>query len=363
MKLLLLSDIHLGVKNNSDFFLNVIKDYFLKEIIPSIQRNKIDQLWILGDFFDNRYNINVLIENTGINIIKKILKEFPNLKINMIIGNHDIYYKNSLKVNSLRKFANLHKNLKVISTVESFDLDGCKVLAVPWLIEGSENHTEFRKVIEDYKDTGNKRYDWCFGHFEINGFEVVKNVVHQHGLAQSDFKAFDQVYSGHFHIRCKQGNIQYLGSPYEINWNDHGDIKGHYVLDTDTKKVSFFENTLSPKHVHVNVSSIQKDRDILKNIPKQFIKLHIDTDIDESALNDLLTSVENSLPTLMQVIDERYDLEIKNEDIKLDGLIESDALQYALEYVDSIQFDKSISIDEMKKRIIYVYNTVVKDSE
>jgi DNA repair exonuclease SbcCD nuclease subunit len=40
------------------------------------------------------------------------------------------------------------------------------------------------------------------------------------------FRKFDTVMSGHFHHKSDDGQIYYLGTPYEIYWNDWEDKKG-----------------------------------------------------------------------------------------------------------------------------------------
>ena len=47
----------------------------------------------------------------------------------------------------------------------------------------------------------------------------------------SVFDKFDQVFSGHFHTRIySNGNIHYLGNPYEMFWNDVNDPEDLHSL-------------------------------------------------------------------------------------------------------------------------------------
>jgi len=346
MKILLISDIHWGVKKNSEFFINVIRDYFNKEVIPTIEKHNIKQLWILGDYFDDRYTTNVLVENIALKTIKQILSKFKNIEVFILAGNHDIYYKNSLSISSLKKFRNISKRLEIIDGVKEYKIDNLKVIAIPWLIHGSKNWDEFKKIITKYEETNKKQYDLCFGHFEINGFEIIKNLVEKGGLNQKMFEAFGEVFTGHFHIRNKIGNIQYLGSPYEITWNDYGTKKGLTIYDTENNKATFIENKISPKHEHFNISSIKKDSSLLDEMNNNLIKFHIDESIEENELSNILTKIDNKNLFDLQIIDERYD-DIDDENIdEIEDLIDNDALQYAIDYIEQLDHPDEIEIDK-----------------
>ena len=51
-----------------------------------------------------------------------------------------------------------------------------------------------------------------------------KNVIiSQGGRDKEFFRKFDTVMSGHFHHKSDDGQIYYLGTPYEIYWGDWED--------------------------------------------------------------------------------------------------------------------------------------------
>ena len=53
---------------------------------------------------------------------------------------------------------------------------------------------------------------------------------------------FEKVYSGHYHTRSDNGKVYYLGNPYEMYWNDVGDIRGFHIFDTDTMEHTPIDN-------------------------------------------------------------------------------------------------------------------------
>ena len=55
-----------------------------------------------------------------------------------------------------------------------------------------------------------------------------------HGIDSNIFNKFDRVFSGHYHTKSDNGNIFYLGNPYEIYWTDIEDVRGFNIFDTET---------------------------------------------------------------------------------------------------------------------------------
>ena len=64
-------------------------------------------------------------------------------------------------------------------------------------------------------------------------------------MDKSEFQKFDTVMSGHFHHKNDDGQIYYLGTPYEIYWNDYDDPKGFHIFDTETRELERIVNPLT----------------------------------------------------------------------------------------------------------------------
>ena len=358
MRLLLVSDIHLGVKQNSETFLNNTRDFFLKQISPAITSNKIDQLWILGDLFDCRNNTNVLVNNVALQIIATLVKNHPTLPIRILAGNHDIYYKNTLSVTSLKIFKRFHKNVEVISEITEYNLDGCPTLVVPWLVKNSQNYNKFINICKEPK-----KYSLCLGHFEVNGFEIIKGVVEKSGFNEDLFKVFDNVFTGHFHLRNKISNIQYLGCPYEITWNDFGDHKGFTIFDTTTKISTFCQNTISPKHKKIIYSSTLLDESLMNDITGNFIKFYIDEPLSTEQRIELDIQIEAKKPLYCDVINEVIEGTDENgEDIQLSN-INGDTLTLIDEYNAQLPLPIEIKEDEFKLYMKKLYDETVLEDE
>ena len=124
------------------------------------------------------------------------------------------------------------------------------------------------------------------GHLELNGFMATRGHYMEHGMDASVFDKFDRVFTGHYHMRSNQGNVFYLGNPYEMYWNDVNDRnRGFHLFDTDTLEHTPVNNPYQKFHnlyyedtPHQMLDITKYDQKILKVIvrkksdPKQFEK-------------------------------------------------------------------------------------------
>jgi DNA repair exonuclease SbcCD nuclease subunit len=232
MKIAVITDLHWGVRNNSIFFLEQQEKFFYSVFFPYLEEHGITNVWILGDFFENRKMINVQIMNRA----SLFLEEFEKRGINVycLIGNHDIVFKNTNEISSLVPTTKAFSNIKLIRLYDEIDFDGLKVGFISWISPDVKD-----QCLTWLRSTDAKVI--C-GHFEINSFEIIRGVVCNNGLEPSLFERFDAVYSGHFHIKSSNGIIQYLGNAYQTNWGEAGYEKGFHIFDTKTKTLEFIKN-------------------------------------------------------------------------------------------------------------------------
>ena len=114
------------------------------------------------------------------------------------------------------------------------------------------------------------------------------------GISHSTFNRYDCVFSGHYHHRSTNGNITYLGTPYELTWQDYGDPKGFHVFDFEDRKLSFIQNphTLFVKLEYNDANQNPIDLNPL-NLQNVYIKLIVVNKTDyykfDQFLNKLYT--------------------------------------------------------------------------
>lgn len=233
MKLGIINDTHFGARNDhenfSDYFYRFIEEVFL----PYLEVNEIDTVLHLGDLVDRRKYINFKTLNRLRTRFMKRMEEM-GIDVHLILGNHDVFFKNTSDLNSVTELFGGVTNLTIYSEPEVVGFDGLDLALVPWI--NRDNYDASIKFLE----TTNAEV--VFGHFEIQGFEVIKGIRFDNGLQREQFKRFDAVYSGHFHHKQVKGNITYLGSPFQITFSDLGITKGFHVFDTNTREMEFVEN-------------------------------------------------------------------------------------------------------------------------
>ena len=163
------------------------------------------------------------------------------------------------------------------------------------------------------------------------------------GLEPSVFKKYDRVWSGHFHHRSTRGNIQYLGNPYQMFWNDYKDRRGFHIYDTEEDKLEFIENPFEifqkvyyndVENDYTNVSTdpykdsfvkviVEEKRDYtqFENFVDQLYRtgVHdvkiVETLVDTEAVDDVDLSVKDTLTLLSEYIDE-IELSVDKTDLK-----------------------------------------------
>lgn len=240
MKVAIINDTHFGVRNDSPYFLEHILSFFENKFIPYLIEHKIDTVIHLGDFFDRRKYVNF---NTLSSVRKRFVEPLVanNIKMYIILGNHDTYYKNTNEINSIKELFQNMDEFILIDKPTDLEFDNLCMTLIPWITP--ENESEFVSAI---------RKSSCrvlCGHFEIVGFQVMNGVKHTHGLSCTELNKFEMVLSGHFHLKQSEKNIHYLGSQYQMNFGDVNFKKGFHILNTVDMELTFVENENNIFHI------------------------------------------------------------------------------------------------------------------
>jgi len=222
-----LNDSHYGVRNDNGIFLDNQIDFFQNFFIPECQNRGISKIVWAGDIFDKRRNINIrTLSRVRKEIFDKLLE--AGFQITMLVGNHDVFYKNTNEYNSPRELLSDYDNIEIIDTAPEVRAEfggKHKICYIPWICQA--NYDDCMGML------ANTKANIVVGHFEIAGFEMHMGIPCHHGMSAETFKRFKLVLSGHFHTRSSIGNITYLGTQYETTWADCGDPKGFNILNEE----------------------------------------------------------------------------------------------------------------------------------
>ena len=127
-----------------------------------------------------------------------------------------------------------YDNVIVYKEPTDVEIGGTSVLFVPWIC--SDNYDlSLAKIRESSSRV-------AMGHLELSGYLARPGFRYDSGMDANLFSDFDVVLSGHFHHKNSKGNVTYLGNPYQMYWNDHGDTRGFHIFDTETFKVRMVKN-------------------------------------------------------------------------------------------------------------------------
>ena len=337
MKLAILNDTHLGIRNSSDVFLDNAEKFYSNVLFPYLLEHNIKHIVHLGDYYDNRKFINFRALNRNRNHFLKPLRDH-GITMDIICGNHDTYYKNTNELNSLKELLGHYMNeVHIVHKPTVMDYDGLKMALLPWIC--SENEKESLEFI------GNCKADILGGHLELTGFEMMRGLENKHGMNPDLFKRFEMVLSGHFHCRSQQGNITYLGSQLEFFWSDAHDNKYFHILDTDTRDLTPVRNphTLFHRIYYDDSKHDYLDNDV-SHLEGKFVKIVVENKENQFTFDRFVDRIQNIKIhelKIQETFSEFIGSNIEDESISLE-----DTSSLMNSYVDTV--DTELDKDRIK---------------
>ena len=379
-KILVFTDLHLGLKGASKNRLAICVQV-IKTIVSYVKANNIKQCIFCGDWHHSRVSTENNVLNISYKLVKALAKE---LKIKFILGNHDIYMKNSLDINSLIMFKDLD-NVEIINKPTYMYINGELSLLVPWT--------------SDLSNIKKESVHFLFGHFETTRQYLIKSYIQEHsydtsvssnivtkinkelnlespGYVQEDpgnyvgdfveiAKKEGVIFSGHIHLRkefiAKGRNFVFVGSPYEQNLGETENTHGFYVINEDNS-YEFHEITNVPKHITLKMSKIVENIDnfdfsvVKGNIVHKLYDVNVDRVLD-SKIDQKITDqhpFEELTPDYDVIPSSSNELTVQNQQIEL---IKKSKLEYMHNYVANID-DEALKNENIDKNQLY---NILKD--
>ena len=146
------TDIHYGLKQNSRLHLSDC-ERFIDWFIAEAKARNAETCIFLGDWHHHRASVNIATMNQSIRDLKKLNDAFE--KVYVILGNHDLYYREKRDLNSI-EFARDLPNIVMID--EHFLQDD--VAIIPWLCG------------DEYKQVAKMECKYMFAHLELPYFKM-----------------------------------------------------------------------------------------------------------------------------------------------------------------------------------------------
>jgi hypothetical protein len=315
-----LTDTHFSARKSSRHLHDYFELFYKNIFFPTLEEQGVEIVVHMGDAFDNRKSIDFW----GLDWTRRVVLEpLRKYETHMIVGNHDIFLRNSTEINAPELLLKDYPNIKTYSSPTNTKVGGIDMTFIPWIC--SENYDETLKVIKKSKAK------IAMGHLELQGFRVNKHLImEEHGLDPNIFTKFQKVFSGHYHTRSDNGRIFYLGNPYEMYWTDVNDTRGFHIFDTETLEHTpinnpyklfyniYYEDTphqmfdvteYANKIVKVIVRKKSKQKEFDKFIDKlykvgiQDLKIVENFDIQENE-EFVIDEEENTISILNRYIDE-----------------------------------------------------------
>jgi len=339
------TDIHFGKKANSIQHNEDCINY-IKWFCEQVKKNDIDYIAFLGDWNENRSALNIHTlhhSHMGAKMIDDL-----GLPVYFVVGNHDLYYRNSREVHSVVTHGEFNNFHIIDEPTVVDDIEG-SVLFSPYLF-----HDEYPKLVEYLK------IPFWAGHFEFKGF-----LITGYGLAMptgpdaDDYKGPEHIVSGHFHKRQTRpdSNVVYIGNTFPMDFGDAGDNdRGMMIYDHGTKEMWFENWEELPRYIKTRLNDIL-DRDKREKILHKGARVNCLVDVpisfEESTYlrqkfsedYDLREFVLEEAPDIKTALSET-ETDIDWETVELQGV--DDLVLMMLEGIDSDHIDKELLIQQYK---------------
>lgn len=345
MKIALLNDTHFGIKNDSSVFLNYFLSFFENQFFPYLKENDISTVLHLGDFLDRRKYVNF---NTLNQVRSRFIEPLfdMNVDFHMLLGNHDTYYRNTNKINSAKELFLSYGNFHLHEKPFTLKLDNFCVGMVPWICEENE------KEIENYLSVC--PCPMVLGHFELNGHEMLRGIVCRSGRDDNFTRRFEKVISGHFHKKSIKGNVYYLGTQYQMVFNDVDETFGFHVLDTETRELEFIENEDKIFYI-LKIEEIDLNEYDFSKLKNKYVKVIVSSSDKKKKVNDVLSRVEKNEPYDLTIIEDFFIAENTAECVDL----AKDTITIINEEIDNL--DDDLDKNFLKATIKDIYLEILND--
>lgn len=346
MKIAILGDTHFGMRGDSIAFHNYYKDFYLNTFFPYLVKHGITTIFQLGDLFDRRKYIS--FQSLALcrrYFFDQLVKH--NIECRVLLGNHDIFFKNTLEVNSPNLLLREYEKHLILydkpSTWMGIDI-------IPWICK--DNELEIMDFIKRSENQIN------FGHYELAGYKMDKMNISHEGMNASILQKYDLVLSGHYHHKSSDGHIVYVGTPGEITWLDYNDERGFHIFDTETRELTFILNPNKMFYkIHYNDDNLFYN-DIVNtdysHLSGKYLKIVVEKRNNSFLFDTLIDTITKVAPLEVSVVEDFSEL---TANVEMDVDQAEDTITILNKYVDGLTLP--VESDKIKAVLRDVYSEAI----
>lgn len=340
-KNMILGDLHSGVSDGSIVMMNHQLNY-LDGVVDYAIDNGIKTIFQTGDTMDSRSSMNTLVFSEWKTRFFDRLRD-NNILFVMLVGNHDMFYKQTIHPNSPTEFLSEYHNVIIVDRPMIWE--PLNMLMVPWICK--ENRDEIIPLLET---TDAKM---VMGHFEIKGARMESGICDS-GIPMSEFERFGMVFSGHFHIKERYGNIEYVGTPYQMNWGDlKATEKGFHIFNDFG--MEFIENT-TDIFLQINYTDKFDYEMYLRQheLENKFVKVIVVDREDTARFERFMMELEDSKCAKLVVQEPFENRDHENSSIDTTGdITETESTSDLLkDYIVEVYPERKEPVDKLMQRIL-----------
>ncbi len=230
-----------------------------KKIIEYIQNNKIEYLFICGDFYEHEY-----VKQSTIEYINNKFKEIPNTKIYIVPGNHDPIIKNSY-YNTFNWNNNVH--------IFKAEIEKASNQNIHIYGYGFDNFYMKNTKVNEIKIENKNDINILLTHASLDAISDEEKQYNPIIAKQLNEKGFDYVGLGHIHkpLYKKEENekIIYPGSTISLGFDEkenHGIIYGE-INEKKEIKIEFIKiDETEFKEKEIKIDEIISKEELIEKI-------------------------------------------------------------------------------------------------
>ena len=256
------------------------------------------------------------------------------LPVYFIVGNHDLHRRTTRELHSVRIF-NEFDNIVVIDKPTVVD----NLLFCPFMFDH-----EYPSLIKH-----NDLWAWI-GHFEFKNFVITGyNTVMDHGPDHKMFSGPKKIFSGHFHKRQGQDNVQYIGNVFPADFGDAGDInRGMCTYLVKEDKIEFTDWKDCPTYYKTRLSEVIDDK--WMPLPKMKVKCIVDIEIsyqDAQELREAMIDTYKLRDFLLEEDREAKQGVVEGDNVKVtESMLDFTGIDYlVINQLEILKTDAKIKVD------------------